>query len=139
MSEENNAEPDLSEFENLDSGSFVVLRQNGDEMIIDGKPVEIVMHGIGTAEQVRAEHKRDYASMNATIGAFKGKQAKAAQTESARRDAEYLTACTITISNWPYEGGAFDLYKNPKLGYISSQALAFMAEPANFMKGYKPQ
>ncbi len=139
MSETNNAAPDLSDFENLDSSSFVVLRQNGDEMIIDGKPVEIIMHGIGTAEQVRAKHKLDHASMNATIGAFKGKQAKAAQMESARQEAEYLTGCTISLSNWPYEGGALALYKNPKLGYISVQAKAFVDDPANFMKGYTPQ
>ena len=66
MSETNNAAPDLSDFENLDSASFVVLRQNGDEMIIDGNPVEIVMHGVGTPEQVRAKHKLDHAAMNAS-------------------------------------------------------------------------
>lgn len=125
---------DLSQFENIDSASFTVRRQNGDEMLIDGKPVTITMHGLGTKQQVGAEFKRTRAMQAAGLATLQGRQGRDAERDAFTREAQYLAECTISLDNWPGEGGALGIYMNPKLGYIAKQADEFMKEPANFMK-----
>jgi len=122
----------VEDFENLDSASFSVRRQNGDEMLIDGRPVIITMHGLGSKQQVSAEFKRTRAVQVAGLAQLQGRHGKDAEREAFHREAEYLAACTISVDNWP--GDALGIYLNPKLGYIAKQADEFMKEPANFMK-----
>lgn len=124
---------DLSSIENLASASFNVRRQNGEELMIDGKPVVITMHGLGTPEQVAAEFKKTQASTQAQMAGLMGKLAPDAARETFDREAQYLAACTARIENWPADGGALGIYMNHKLGFITKQASDFLGNPANFM------
>lgn len=129
---------DVSQFENADQGSFNVLRQNGDEMMIDGKPIVITMHGPGTKAEVSAERKLKRAAAVSITSTLQGRHSPTAEDDEFRRRAEYLAACTISVDNWPAEGGALAIYLNPKLGYITAQAERFLSNPVNFMKGSTP-
>lgn len=124
---------DITQFENLDEGSFNVRLQNGDEMMIGGKPVVIRMHGLGSKAQVRAEYKLTREGNANVVRAATGRQTPNAEEESFKRVAEYLAACTIDVENWPGEGGAIAIYMNHKLGYITEQADKFLKNPINFM------
>lgn len=123
---------DLSAFENVESGTFTVLDRDGDEMLFDGKPVKITMHGTGSKPQVAAERKKIKAAKQVLYAGIGGRVAKNAEEEEFAREAEYLAACTISIENFPIPGGALALYSNQKLSYITKQAQRFLAEDANF-------
>lgn len=129
---------DVSQLENADQGQFTVLRQNGDEMVIDGKPVVITMHGLGSKPEVSAERKLKRAAAMSMTSTLQGRHSPTAEDDEFRRRAEYLAACTISVDNWPAEGGALAIYLNPKLGYITTQAERYLANAANFMKGSTP-
>lgn len=125
---------DVSQFENADEGSFNVRLQNGEEMLIDGKPVIITMHGLGSREQVRAEYKLTRETNASTVATVNGRAPRDAEEQSFQRTAEYLAACTKSIDNWPAEGGARAIYLNRQLGYITEQANVFLRNAANFMR-----
>lgn len=129
---------ELSQFENAERGSFNVLRQDGSELLIEGKPVVIHMHGKGSKPQVAADHVRQRENTVSMTAALQGRVKKNAEEDGFRRQAEYLAKCTISIDNWPFDGGPLALYMNPKLGYITAQAEKFLADDANFMQGSGP-
>lgn len=125
----------LAQFENVDAGTFTVLDQSGDELLYNGAPVKITMHGAGSKPQVAAERKMLKATKAALYAGMGGRAAKNAEEEEFAREAEYLAACTINIENFPIPGGALALYSNPKLGYIKKQAKTYLGEDANFKPG----
>jgi len=131
MSEEFN----LAQFENIDSGTFTVLDQSGDELLVNGQPVKITMHGAGSKAQTSAERKKLKAAKSVLYAGIGGRVPKNAEEEEFQREAEYLAACTISIENFPIPGGALALYSNPRLGYIAKQAAKFLADDANFKPG----
>lgn len=124
---------DLAQLKNADSGSFVVRRQNGDELVLDGKAVVIHMHGKGSKAQVSADYKRQHGNTSAQMAAIQGRLPGTAEADAFKRQAEYLAACTIDVENWPYPGGALAIYKDPQLGYITKQAADFVGDDQNFM------
>lgn len=124
---------DVTQFENVDSSSFTVLNQKGDELLVGGKPVVITMHGAGSKVQVSAERKLNKAAKSVLYAGIGGRAVKNAEDDEFQRAAEYLAACTISVENFPVEGGALEIYKNPRLGYITKQAQRHLADEANFM------
>ncbi len=130
-----NEEFDLSRFENVDSGTFTVLDQSGDELMYQGKPVRITMHAAGSKVQVAADRKRTKAAKAVLYAGIGGRVAKNAEEEEFAREAEYLAACTVAVENFPIPGGALAIYQNPRLGYITRQAAKFLADDANFKPG----
>lgn len=125
----------LAAFENVESGTFTVLDQSGDELLYKGEPVRITMHGAGSKPQVSAERKKVKAAKAVLYAGIGGRVAKNAEDEEFQREAEYLAACTISIENFPIPGGALAMYSNPKLSYITKQAQKFLGEDANFKPG----
>jgi hypothetical protein len=126
------SEFNLAAFENCESGTFTVLDQSGDDLLYEGQPVKITMHGTGSKVQVAAERKKIKAAKAVLYAGIGGRVAKNAEEEEFAREAEYLAACTISIENFPIPGGALALYSNQKLSYITKQAQRFLAEDANF-------
>lgn len=122
---------DVKQFENLDEGSFNVRLQNGDEMLIGGKPVIWRMHGLGSKVQVRAEYKLTRENNISTIALVGGTQQRNAEEETFKRGAQYLADCTIAIENWPL--APLDTLLNHKLGFMHDQADKFLKNAANFM------
>lgn len=129
---------DLSQFENADEGSFNVRQQNGEEMMIDGKPVVITMYGLGSPTQVRAQYKLTRENNANQVSMLTGRQARNAEDEAFKRHAEYLATCTKSIENWPFEGGVLAIYLNHRLSYVTEQADAFGKNAANFMRPATP-
>lgn len=129
------SEFNLALYENVDSGTFTVLDQSGDELLYEGKPVRITMHAAGSKVQVAADRKRTKAAKAVLYAGIGGRVAKNAEEEEFQRDAEYLTTCTISVENFPIPGGAHAIYSNPKLGWITRQAAKFIADDANFKPG----
>jgi len=123
---------DITQFENLDEGSFNVRRQNGDEILIDGKPVVWRMHGLGSPVQVRAEYKLTRENSASTVSALTGQKSRNAEEEAFKRGAQYISDCTIAIDNWPLS--PLDTCMNRKLGYMMDQAEAYLRSAANFMR-----
>lgn len=125
---------DLSQLRNADTGFFNARRQNGDELIIEGKPVIFRMHGKGSKAEVSADYKRQHGNTAAQMAAIQGRLPQVAEEQAFKRQAEYLAACTISVENWPFEGGPLAIYMDPQLGYLKKQAEQFMGEDANFMQ-----
>jgi hypothetical protein len=123
---------DVAQFENKDEGTFTFRLQNGEEMMVDGKPVVCRMHGLGSKAQVRAEYKLTRENTATTMAALTNRPASNAEEETFKRGAQYLADCTISIDNWPVS--PLDTYLNHKLGYMSEQADKFLKNAANFMR-----
>lgn len=122
---------DVKQFENLDEGSFNVRLQNGEEMLIEGKPVVWRMHGLGSKAQVRAEYKLTRENNISTVALVSGNQVRDAEEEAFKRQAQYLADCTVAIDNWPL--APLDTLLNRKLGFMQEQADKFLKNAANFM------
>jgi len=122
---------DVTQFENADEGSFNFRLQNGDEMVLDGKPVVCRMHGLGSKAQVRAEYKLTRENNANTVSALTGRLTRNAEEDAFRRGAQYLSECTISIENWPLP--VLETYLNHKLGYMLEQSDKFLKNAANFM------
>lgn len=123
---------DVTQFENADEGSFNFRRQDGEEMVIDGKPVVCRMHGLGSKPQVRAEYKLNRENNANMVSALTNRTTRNAEDEAFKRTAQYLAECTISIDNWPLS--PLETYQNHKLGYMAEQAQKFGKEAANFMR-----
>lgn len=124
---------DLSQFELTDTGSLIVQNPKGDDLLIDGKPVTITLYGEGSKQFVGAKYKLDNALQTRAIGLMRGKSDKSGAEEQRQLKAEFLNAVTVSIDNFPIEGGALALYSNPKLSYITNQVDKFLGETENFM------
>ena len=45
---------DISQFETVDTAALAVKKPNGDELLVDGKPVIINLYGPGSKEYINA-------------------------------------------------------------------------------------
>lgn len=132
MTTEKNTPFDIAQFETTDSATLTLLTPKGDEMIVGGQPVVITLYGPGSKQQVVALRKNQKAAKAALFASMNGRPPKNAEEDEAIRDAEYLAACTASISgNFPVP--ALQVYGNTALSYISKQVRAFLADEANFM------
>lgn len=121
---------DLSAFETADTGSFTLLNAKGDELLVNGNPVIVTVHGHGSKPAVAAGRKQQKAAKAALMASMQGRGSKQAEDDEFRRDAEYLAACTISITNFPVP--PVEIYLNPKLAYITRQVAKFLADEGNF-------
>ena len=124
---------DISQFETVDTAALAVKKPNGDELLVDGKPVIINLYGPGSKEYINAKYKFENATQARSIAMIRGKISKNIAEESAQLQAERLAGCTESIDNFPIEGGALALYSNPKLSYITDQVIKFLDDTENFM------
>lgn len=125
---------DISQFETVDYATLSVLNPKGDELIgAEGKPVLINLYGPGSKQFVNAKYKLDNATQTRSIAILRGKTSKNAAEEARQQQAEFYAAVTVSIENFPIEGGALALYLNPKLNYITEQVDKFLSETENFM------
>ena len=79
---------DVTQFENQDEGKFTFRLQNGEEMMVDGKPVVCRMHGMGSKAQVRAEYKLTRENTANTMAALTNRPAANAEDEAFKRGAQ---------------------------------------------------
>lgn len=122
---------DVSQFELIDTAKLTVLKPNGDDLMVNGEKVTITLYGPGSKQYVQAKYKFDNATQARSLALIRGKGSKNAAEENAELLAERLAACTAGIENFPLE--AVEIYKNPKLSYITDQVIKFLDETENFM------
>lgn len=124
---------DLSAFEAADIGILEVQDPAGEPLLYRGKPVQIHMHGPGSDAYVKVQARIDAAAQARTFAALRGKASKTGVDEAREDQITKLVACTKAIVNFPIEGGADALYRNPRLGYITVQASRFLEDWGNFL------
>lgn len=123
----------LAEFEAADTALLDVQNKKDDgPLLVNGQPVQIVLHSPGSAEYIRAEAKANQAAQARTFAALRGKPVKETPEEARQKNADKLAACTVELRNFPIDGGALALYNNPKLGYITAQVEKFLSDWGNF-------
>jgi isopentenyl phosphate kinase len=126
---------DLSQFETVDTATLTVLNPKGDELLVNGDPVKITVYGPGSKQHLKAKHVLDNAVQVRSMAMLRGKVEKNMAELSAQQTAEFLAACTVSVENFPIEGGAIAIYSNPKLKYITDQVDKFLGDTENFMPG----
>lgn len=132
MSNDNTAF-NLADFEAADTAVLDVQNKKDDgPLLVNGQPVQIVLHSPGSAEYIRAEAKANQAAQARTFAALRGKPVKETPEEARQKNADKLAACTVELRNFPIDGGALALYNNPKLGYITAQVEKFLSDWGNF-------
>ena len=123
----------LADFEASDTAVLDVQNKKDDgPLLVNGQPVQIVLHSPGSADYIRAEAKANQAVQARTFAALRGKAVKSTPEEDRQKNAEKLAACTVELRNFPVEGGALAVYNNPKLGYITAQVDRFLSDWGNF-------
>ena len=123
----------LADFEAADTAVLDVQNKKDDgPLLVNGQPVQIVLHSPGSADYIRAEAKANQAAQARTFAALRGKAVKITPEEDRQKNAEKLAACTVELRNVPVEGGALAVYNNPKLGYITAQVDRFLSDWGNF-------
>lgn len=124
---------DLSAYELKDEATLTVQNKKGDDDLIgaDGvNPVKIVLYSSGTEQGVKAEHKAATQSTLRMQALLRGKVEKNAAVTAEAEQVDKLTAYTKEVINFPKS--AREIYSNPKLGYITRQVQAFIADTSNF-------
>ena len=120
----------LAAFEAADTAILEVTDRKGEPLLHNGQPVTIELYSPGSTEYLRATHKIATAQQTATFAAIRGKPLKDTVEGNIHKQAEKLAACTASVRNFPV--AAFDIYANPKLGYITHQVARFIEDWANF-------
>jgi hypothetical protein len=125
---------DIKQFQLLDTAVLTVqTADESEDLLVDGKPVKITICSSGTEQAVSAQYKLDNASTARMASAWRGKAIKNQAQISEQEQIEKLVKITVSIENFPIEGGAQALYSDPKLGYIKRQVQKFHADDGNFM------
>lgn len=126
----------LADYELEDTATLVVqnAKKTGDLIGMDGRsPVTIDLYGSGSRQAVKALHRAGLVAQRRLHDVVRGKLDPKAAEKADEEMVEKLAACTAAIHNFPVTD-AIELYRNPKLGYITKQVTAFLDEDANFAK-----
>lgn len=126
---------DVSMYELEETATLVVQNAKGDGELIGAdrtNPVKIKLYGSGSRQAVKALHRAGQAAQKRLQDVVRGKLDPKAAEKADAEMVEKLVACTAEIENFPVAAEA--LYSNPKLGYITRQAIRFLDDDANFAK-----
>lgn len=109
----------LADFEASDTAWLEVQNKKDDgPLLVNGQPVQIVLHSPGSAEYIRAEAKANQAAQARTFAALRGKPVKETPEEARQKNAEKLAACTVELRNFPIDGGALALYNKDRKSVV---------------------
>jgi hypothetical protein len=126
---------DLSAYELEETAVLTVqnARRDGPLIGADGiNPVTIEFYGGGSRQAVKAAHKAGNQASLRLQALVRGKVDVNAAETAEKELADKLAARTKVINNFPV--APLDLYGNPKLGYITKQAVEFTDDDANFAR-----
>lgn len=127
---------DTSSFELEDFGTLHVMNARGDSpLLYQGSPVTIELYGPGSDQAVQAERRAGVSTQKRITDMMRGKAPDPKAAEKSEHEmVEKLVARTRAVNNFPVPGGARAIYANPRLNYITRQAITFMNDDANFSK-----
>lgn len=122
---------DISQFEAADTAWCELLNKKEDgPLMYNGKPVRALVRSPGTKEAISAQHKIDLATQNKTFAAIRGKPVKESAEAQIEQRADKLAAVTVEFDNFPVS--PIEVFKNPKLGYLTAQIERFHGAWENF-------
>jgi len=122
---------EFSQFFLNDESRVEIDLPNGDPMTFNGQPVVIVVYGPGTEQFARAKAMQDKSATARVIAAVGNKKPKTNQADDTS-DAQYLTAVTKAVENFPYPGGPLAMYSEKRLQYINNQVSKHLSDLGNF-------
>lgn len=121
----------IADFEAKDTAWLDVQNIKDDgPLMYNGAPVRIELSSPGTREYLGAAHKAATADQAKTFAALRNKPIKETVESRIEDGSVKPIACTRTIENFPIT--ALELYRNPKLGWITNQVTKFIEDWANF-------
>lgn len=123
----------VSQFEAADTAVLDVIAANGQPLLFNGEPVQIVMYGPGSEQDLKAQTEIERANSERMMQSLRGKTAKDEIAERRAAQIKKLIAVTKEVRNFPVEDGPAGIYGNTKLGYITNQAIKFQQDWANFL------
>lgn len=122
---------DLQALEASDTASLEVQGLDGEPLVVDGVAVTIKLYGPGSEAAIKAQAKADAADQAKAFAAIRGKPVKDTPDAARLARAERLAACTVSLTG--LDVSPIDLYRNPKLGYITQQVDRFVGDWSNFL------
>lgn len=132
-----NADADFSAFM-LDETSRLELElPNGDPMLFKGEQVAVNLYGPATSEYAAAKAAMDKESAARVFRAMGARNKKKGGEDDREADAKFLTAITASFENFPFPGGAYAIYREPRFKYIANQVQAHVNDLGNFFKASK--
>jgi hypothetical protein len=125
-----NKTQDFSSFFLAETSIVELDLPNGEQMLYEGNPVRVHVHGPATARFTKANEAMQREAAKRVMAAIGNKGRKEAEDKDA--DAKFLVAITERIENFPYPGGVEAVYREPKLKYIADQVRTFVGDTGNF-------
>lgn len=110
---------------------------NGEPMLFNGAPVVVHLYGPATDEYARAKAEMEKEGAARVFRAMGNRNKKKGGEEDREADARFLTAVTAHFENFPFPGGAYAIYREPKFKYIGNQVQAHINDLGNFFKASK--
>lgn len=110
---------------------------NGDPMLFNGEQVAVHLYGPATDEYTRAKTDLEKEGAARVFRAMGNRNKKKGGEEDREADAKFLTAVTASFENFPFPGGAFAIYREPKFKYIGNQVQSHINDLGNFFKASK--
>ena len=121
----------VADFEAADTAVLELQNRKGTGPLLhNGQPVRLELYGPGSRQYLSAQHKQELAHQAASFAAARGKPVNETVDGRIEKNATHLAALTRNVENFPLT--AVEIYSNPRLGYISQQAGAFLQDWANF-------
>lgn len=126
---------DVSQYESADTAILSFKNERGDDDLIgaDGKtPVQARMYSPGSEQGRKALLKAGRLAQLRMFRTMRGEILEQDAIDAEREASEKLAAFTAEFINFPLSPK--QVYSNPRLYWMHSQAEAFIAKPANFSK-----
>ena len=133
MSDQITAAPEfnIADFEARDTAWLELENIKGDgPLLVGGKPARALIRSPGTKEAMNAQHLIDTAATTKTYAAMRGKPSKETVEGNIAQRASKLVAVTVEFDNFPVSPA--DVFKNPKLGWLTEQVARFHVGWENF-------
>lgn len=121
---------DVARFEAVDTADLEVLDIDGEPLMYEGNQVVIRMYGPGSKESLGAAHKLNTKEQARLFAGVRGKPLKEPADQQRNDNIAKLIASTHSVLNFPMT--AEEIFNNPRLGYITDQAVTFQKDWANF-------
>lgn len=125
---------DFADFFLQETATVAIKLPNGQPMLYQGRPVQVVVYGPATERYATAKDALDREATKALMEIAGRDKAGADKDANAR----FLSAVTERIDNFPFPGGPAALYREPRLRYVADQVRAHLGDLGNFFKGSAP-
>jgi len=129
MNEQDASGIDFSAYFLNDTSAVAINLPSGLPMLCQGQPVVVHVFGPSTTQHTAARDALDREASLRLVASFGGKPQREQDKDA---DAQFLTAVTQRIDNFPFPGGVAAVYREPRLKYLADQVRAHLGDLGNF-------